>query len=191
VSCKGLAEPNKTYDGPISHIDIAPTILDFAGIPVPRLLQGKSLLPAIRGENVKINEHIFMEFERYEIDHDGFGGYQPLRAIFDGRYKLVINLLSGDELYDLADDPYELKNLICEGGEIRNRLHGALLDWQNKTRDPLRGYYWERREWQSNAIRPSWAYTGMTRQRENEEYEPRQLDYDTGLEMSEAVRKKF
>jgi uncharacterized sulfatase len=30
----------------------------------------------------------------------------------------------------------------------------------------------------------------MTRQRENEEYEPRQLDYDTGLEMTEAVRPK-
>ena len=30
----------------------------------------------------------------------------------------------------------------------------------------------------------------MTRQRENEEYEPRQLDYDTGLEMESAVRKK-
>ena len=30
----------------------------------------------------------------------------------------------------------------------------------------------------------------MTRQRENEEYEPRQLDYDTGLPMTESVRKK-
>ena len=33
-------------------------------------------------------------------------------------------------------------------------------------------------------------YTGMTRQRENEEYEPRQLDYDTGLPMTQAVRAK-
>lgn len=31
---------------------------------------------------------------------------------------------------------------------------------------------------------------GMTRQRENEEYEPRQLDYDTGLEMEISVRRK-
>ena len=36
----------------------------------------------------------------------------------------------------------------------------------------------------------TWDYTGLTRQRENEEYEPRQLDYNTGLEMKEATRAK-
>ena len=35
----------------------------------------------------------------------------------------------------------------------------------------------------------NWDSRHMTRQRENEEYEPRQLDYDTGLEMESAVRK--
>jgi uncharacterized sulfatase len=100
--------------------------------------------------------------------------------------------LSDDELYDLKEDPYEMKNLISENNleEIRNRLHDVLLNWQNDTRDPLRGYYWENRIWRNDAKKPVWAYTGMTRQRENEEYEPRQLDYDTGVEMTEAVRKK-
>jgi uncharacterized sulfatase len=36
----------------------------------------------------------------------------------------------------------------------------------------------------------SWQGAGMTRQREDDGYEPRQLDYDTGLEMKSAVRKK-
>jgi len=53
-----------------------------------------------------------------------------------------------------------------------------------------RGYYWERRPWHTNARPPTWDYTAMTRQRENEVYEPRQLDYGTGLEMVDAVRKK-
>lgn len=66
----------------------------------------------------------------------------------------------------------------------------CILRWQNDTRDPFRGYYWENRPWRSNAEKPTWAYTGFTRQRENEEYEPRQLDYATGMEMVEAVRKK-
>ena len=191
--CKGLIEPGKVNDGLVSHIDITPTILDFAGVPIPKLLQGKSLIPAMRDNNCRVNDYIFMEFERYEIDHDGFGGYQPLRAVFDGRYKLTVNLLSGDELYDLKDDPYEMKNLIFDENlkDIRNSLHDILLNWQNDTRDPLRGYYWESRIWRSDAGKPTWAYTGMTRQRENEEYEPRQLDYDTGVKMTEAVRNKM
>lgn len=194
IKCRNLIEPGKIYDRLVSHIDIAPTVLDFAGIPVPKLLQGKSFIPAIRDNNHCVNEYIFIEFERYEIDHDGFGGYQPLRAVFDGRYKLTVNLLSDDELYDLKKDPHELQNLIYDNSEniknIRDRLHDILLNWQNDTRDPLRGYYWENRTWRDDAKKPSWEYTGMTRQRENEEYEPRQLDYDTGIEMTEAVRRK-
>ena len=136
--------------------------------------------------------HIFLEFGRYEVDHDGFGGFQPLRCVFDGRYKLCVNLLTSDELYDLQTDPGEMKNLIdCpETAEIRNALHDALLDWQNRTRDPFRGYYWERRPWRTDAAPANWRHTGCTRQRENEEYEPRQMDYNTGLPMVEATREK-
>ena len=40
-----------------------------------------------------MNELVHLEFTRYEIDHDGFGGFQPLRGAFEGRYKLSVNLL--------------------------------------------------------------------------------------------------
>ena len=46
------------------------------------------------------------------------------------------------------------------------------------------------RPWNKDYI-PKWDNEGFTRQRENEEYEPRQLDYDTGLPMKEAVRGKY
>ena len=177
---------------PASHIDIVPTVLDYMGIPLPRLLEGRSMLPCIHDPAARVNEHIFLEFGRYEVDHDGFGGFQPLRCVFDGRYKLCVNLLTSDELYDLQTDPGEMQNLIdCpETAEIRNALHDALLDWQNRTRDPFRGYYWERRPWRTDAAPANWRHTGYTRQRENEEYEPRQLDYNTGLPMVEATREK-
>lgn len=176
----------------VSHIDVVPTIMDAMNLPIPKLLEGKSLLKTLEAPDTPTNERIFMEFGRYEIDHDGFGGLQPIRAGFDGRYKLVINLLSSDELYDLETDPDEMLNLIYSDDhqEIRDALHDAILDWMNETRDPFRGYYWERRPWRTDARPATWAYTRMTRQRENEEYEPRQLDYDTGLEIVEAVRKK-
>ena len=111
--------------------------------------------------------------------------------ITDGRYKLSINLLDTDELYDTATDPSEVRNLIDdpEYSEIRNKLHDILLDHMDETRDLYRGYQWAVRPWRKDR-KPSWNNSGCTRQRENEEYEPRQWDYDTGLPMKEAVRGK-
>ena len=178
---------------PVSHINLVPTILEYMGIPVPKLLEGKSLLPALYDPAIRINDYVITEFTRYEVDHDGFGGLQIMRGIFDGRYKLVIHLLDYlDEFYDQMTDPYEMNNLIMDSAydSQKRRLHQAILDMMNRTRDPFRGYYWEKRFWRRDAERSDWNYTGYTRQRENEEYEPRQLDYDTGLPMIEAVRKK-
>ena len=86
---------------PVSHINLVPTILEYMGIPVPKLLEGKSLLPALYDPAIRINDYVITEFTRYEVDHDGFGGLQIMRGIFDGRYKLVIHLLDYlDEFYD-------------------------------------------------------------------------------------------
>ncbi len=180
------------YNYPVSHIDILPTVMEVMGLKIPKPAEGRSLLPLLRSTDVRVNEVVFMEFSRYEIDHDGFGGFQPIRCSFNGRFKLTINLLTTDELYDLKNDREEMVNLIDSDAhtEIRDRLHDEILNWMNETRDPFRGYYWERRPWRKNAREATWDYTLMTRQRENEEYEPRQLDYGTGLEMKDAVRKK-
>jgi uncharacterized sulfatase len=175
---------------PASHIQLAPFLMEAAGLSIPRWMDGASLLTVIESEANPPEAVLFMEFGRYEVDHDPFLGFQPIRAVFNGRYKLIINLLSSDELYDLKEDPGEMTNLInAEDLSIqRDHLHDQLLEWMNHTRDPFRGYCWERRPWRRNARPASWAYTGMTRQRENEEYEPRQLDYATGVEMTRATR---
>ena len=91
-------------DAPVSHINLAPAVFELFGIPQPPVFAGKSLLPQARGEQERVNEFCFMEFGRYEVDHDGFGGFQPMRAVFDGRYKLSLNLLSQDEFYDLQEN---------------------------------------------------------------------------------------
>ncbi|WP_443771035.1 sulfatase/phosphatase domain-containing protein, partial [Anaerostipes sp.] len=174
-----------------SHIDIAPTILDYFDIPIPKLMEGKSMLSQIENPEKEINDVIFTEFTRYEIDHDGFGGLQIMRAAISKRYKLVIHLLDSDEFYDMEKDPYEINNLIDDENyvEERNALHDKLIQHMNDTRDLYRGYQWRMRPWRKDFV-PNWENEGYTRQRENEEYEPRQLDYDTGLPMKEAVRKK-
>ena len=178
-------------DAMASHIDIAPTIMDYFGLPIPKLLEGKSMLPQIYEPSKEINDVVYTEFTRYELDHDGFGGLQIMRAVMSKRYKLVIHLLDSDEFYDLEKDPYEMNNLIDDETytEIRNEMHDRLIEHMNSTRDLYRGYQWRMRPWRKDFI-PNWENEGYTRQRENEEYEPRQLDYDTGLPMESSVRKK-
>jgi uncharacterized sulfatase len=192
ISWPEQALAHKNYQYPVSHIDLLPTIMQAAGLEVPAVVSGSSLTKALADINYRVNEQIFMEYHRYEIDHDGFGGFQPIRAVFDGRYKLVINLMESDELYDLEKDQAEVNNLIGEHKyqQIRNNLHNSLLDWMNETRDPLRGYYWEDRPWRNNKREKSWDYTGMTRQRKADFGEKIPLNYATGLEVKEYVRKK-
>ena len=178
-------------DFPASHIDLAPTILEYFGLPIPKNLEGKSMLTQIRDPSVRINDEVYTEFTRYEVDHDGFGGLQIMRAIITDQYKLVVHLLDKDELYDGKKDPYELCNRIedKEYGEIRNQLHDKLLDHMNKTRDLYRGYQWKVRPWRKD-MAENWDNEGFTRQKEEDGWEPRQLDYDTGLPMESAVRRK-
>jgi uncharacterized sulfatase len=192
VRWPGVTPQKVVCQHPTSHIDVVPTVLDAFGLPIPKILEGKSMLPALRDPKTRTNEVVFTEFNRFEIDHDGMGGIQPIRSVFDGRFKLAVNLQVTDELYDLESDPGEMNNLIGspEHAAKRNELHDRVIDWMNRTRDPLRGYYWERRPWRSEVV-PKWAGTlGMTRQRENDGYEPRQLVYETGLEMVQSTRKK-
>lgn len=176
---------------PVSHINLAPTVLDLFGLQCPPVFPGNSLLPQLYGNAERVNQYCFIEFGRYEVDHDGFGGFQPMRSVFDGRYKLSINLLSQDEFYDLQLDPYEMNNRINDPSCYTEicRLHDAILDNMNQTRDPFRGYYWHRRPWRKDAPAATWSYTGYTRQSEND-YEERQLDYATGLPMETSSRRK-
>jgi len=184
-------EKGKVITEPTSHINLTPTIMDYFGLEIPKLLEGKSMLPQIYDVSKPIDQVAFVEFTRYEVDHDGFGGLQMMRAIVSERYKLAINLLDKDEFYDLKEDPDEMNNLIDDEAylDIVKHYHQRLMDHMNDTRDVYRGYQWSMRPWNKEFV-PTWNNEGYTRQRENEEYEPRQLDYDTGLPMVSAVRNK-
>ena len=144
-------QKGKTVQAPASHIDIAPTIMDYFGLPLPKLFEGKSMLPQLRDVNCRINDVVFTEFTRYEVDHDGFGGLQLMRAAISERYKLAIHLLDTDEFYDTKEDPFEVHNRICDEAckKARNELHDQLLEHMNRTRDLYRGYQWAARPWRT------------------------------------------
>ncbi|MDR3734589.1 MAG: sulfatase-like hydrolase/transferase [Acidobacteriaceae bacterium] len=175
----------------ISHIDIAGTFMEFWGFDVPPTMEGTSVLPAFQDTKAPTRNAVFLEWGRYEVDHDGFGGFQPIRCVCNGRYKLSINLMSGDELYDLESDPAEMTNLIDspQHATLRNMLHDQLLDWMNGSRDPFRGYYWGHRPWRPE-FPQKWQNAGMTRQRKYDGYLPKELDYENGLPVKEFTRPK-
>jgi uncharacterized sulfatase len=167
---------------PASHIDLVPTLLDFMGLEIPDARAGKSMLSGLRDPSVQLNDAVYAEYGRFGVDQDGFGGFQPMRGVFDGRYKLAVHLLSTDEFYDLDRDPHELANLIDSDGvaDVRGRLHDRLLRWMHDTRDPMRGYQWEHRPWRQQPGSRAWDGRGMERQRPADGYNPPVLDYATG-----------
>ena len=185
---------NEVYEGVTSHIDLVPTILDYFNVERPPVLEGKSMKSIIEDpKNNKLNDQVFVEFHRYEIDHDGFGGIQFMRGVVTPEYKMAIHLLDEtDELYDTANDVNEMNNLIFDENysEVRKDLHQKVLDFMNNTRDPYRGYQWKRRTWNKDSEKGDWEVDYYTRQRPSYKDELVQLDYDTGLEITETVRFK-
>jgi uncharacterized sulfatase len=64
-----------------------------------------------------------------------------MRIIVDGRYKYVAALFDGDELYDLEEDPYEMRNVVDdpEYRPIKARLRGKLIEHMETTKDRYAG----------------------------------------------------
>ncbi|MEJ8855791.1 sulfatase-like hydrolase/transferase [Variovorax robiniae] len=165
----------------VQHMDVMPTLLRLVGAEVPESLVGNDLSAHFRGTAGAEPGEAMLEFNRFEVNHDGFGGFQPIRCLVQGHWKLVINLLTSDELYNLRDDPGELKNLIdsAEHVETRDRLHDRLLDRMNEVRDAWRGWAWERRPWRSSKLRLS-PWGGKCRPHPADTHKAEYRDYDTG-----------
>lgn len=98
----------KVPRSPGLNIDISPTILDFAGIPVPIAVQGQSLVPLVKGQLVPRRDYLLFE---HLWDFDSIPRSECVRS---EDFKLIryLNRPGFDEFYDLKHDPDEVKNLI-------------------------------------------------------------------------------
>ena len=94
------------------NIDIAPTILNLAGIEKPVYMQGESMVNLLKGQKDK-NWRDAILFEYYVDSYWPYAGPNQI-AVRTENYKLVDAFLENDidELYDLKNDPGEMKNLI-------------------------------------------------------------------------------
>ncbi|MBD3193710.1 MAG: sulfatase-like hydrolase/transferase [Candidatus Lokiarchaeota archaeon] len=127
-----ITKSNQKSDKFVSNIDIAPTILDIAGCSFSNKIDGRSLLPLLKGKTIDWREDIMVEMHGHKHLHLG-------RALISDKYKFIYNERDLDELYDLEEDPYELNNLINDPqySKIIDDLEKRLKIWREKTNDNM------------------------------------------------------
>jgi arylsulfatase A len=129
VHWPGVTKPGSTSDVPVVTADFFATFSEMAGLPgSPAPDEFRSLVPLLRGTGDIAPRPICWHYPHYHP-----GGATPYSAIRDGDWRLLEFFEDGRlELYNLAADPLESKNLAAEKPEEAARLHGKLKTWREK-----------------------------------------------------------
>ncbi|HWM95026.1 MAG TPA: sulfatase-like hydrolase/transferase [Thermoanaerobaculia bacterium] len=134
LSGPGLPEA-LVSDLPVSSMDLPPTLLSLAGVPVPDSWPGRDLVAALAGK-VEVGE----AFSEWSDEESERFGQLAFRAVRTPAHKLIVwkDPDRGEELYDLSADPAEAHNLIADpaAGEVLRDLRSRLLAWMQRNEDP-------------------------------------------------------
>ena len=108
----------KVIHEPVSTLDIAATIYDYAGVDVPGTLQSNSLRPLIDNDDVT-RDVAYCEWNLSKI-RQGVG--LKLRTVRTKTHKLTLEEVSGaGEMYDLVNDPDEMRNVFDDPAHAKLR----------------------------------------------------------------------
>ena len=128
----------------VEAIDLAPTFLDvYDGQPLPHVMDGRSLRPWLFGQTPERWREIAVcecdyAFQDARIELGTPSREAWMRMAFDGRWKYVLTESYRPMLFDLQNDPQELKDLGAstadEHRQARARLHEALFRWARQPR---------------------------------------------------------
>lgn len=133
VRAPGILQGGIQIEQLVQNVDIAPTILDCAGVKKADNMVGYSFLPLLKGEQVEWRDRIFYEYY-WEF---GFPQTPTMHGVRTERYKFIRyhGVWDTNEFYDLQVDPYEMKNLIAEPEyqTIIQQLNHELYDWLEST----------------------------------------------------------
>ncbi len=133
---EGSVRSNLRAGGLVELLDLAPTMLEAAGLEIPSRMQGNSLLPVLRGESdpSRIRERVYSEYYNSWTHKDAYG--TMLRT--ETEKIVVYHGTDQGELYDLAADPDEFHNLwdVTEEKDRKLRLMKACFDASVLTMDP-------------------------------------------------------
>lgn len=144
-SSEADASRGTTSTALVEAIDLAPTFLDFfGGQPKPHVLEGRSLLPLLRGhQDLPWRSYAFSEYD-YSLDRARIllGTPVPdcgLTMVTDGRWKAVFAEGFRPMLYDLVADPQEFRDLGDDDAFAaeRERLREAFFAWARRPRNRI------------------------------------------------------
>jgi arylsulfatase A-like enzyme len=128
-----LARAGAESDAMVLNVDIAPTLLDLAGQPVPKSMHGRSLLPLLAGKEDDWREDWLYEYFEFPGPHS----VRKQRGVRTKQYKLIHYYEAPEEfeLYDLKADPDERTNLYGkpESAELARRLKARLAELLKET----------------------------------------------------------
>ncbi|MDD7973219.1 sulfatase [Roseinatronobacter alkalisoli] len=127
-----------TSDAISCNVDFAPTFLDYAGLPVPSYMQGRSMRPVLEGNTPDDWDNL--AYHRYWMHNDGIHEAYAHYGVRDARYKLIywynkdlgqLGARPNDappewELFDCATDQFELNNL-ADNPDYQD-IFAAMLD---------------------------------------------------------------
>ena len=131
--CPGMIEPGSVIEELIQNIDIAPTVMDIAGLDIPERMDGQSFLPILQGKKIPWRDSAFYEYywER------NFPHTPTTHGVRTNRYKYIHyhGIWDIDELYDLRNDPEEMNNLIDspEHQDLIKQLNDRMFEWLEKS----------------------------------------------------------
>ena len=181
----GQHTPLRVFE-PVSHLDLAPTLLDLLGTAeASRDMDGVSLLPLLDGGTAR---------HPVVADYLAIGPCVPCRMVRQDSFKFMYTHGHDEQLFDLCRDPYEEKNLVREPGyeDIKARLRETLFSAWNPQEVDYRVRDSQRRRIAINRCpgqKPAWDFV-YRRGDENRFIRGREVDATKGesrLPMVEAI----
>lgn len=120
VRWPGVAKPGTVAEQLVQNIDYAPTMLEMAGQPIPDEIQGRSLVPILKGEPVDWRDSLYYAY--YELGEHAVPQHFGVRT---DRYKLIHFPLTNEwNLFDLETDPQEMTSIYDQPAakDVREEL---------------------------------------------------------------------
>lgn len=135
ISWPGVTKKSVT-NSMVQNLDFAETILDMAGLPIPSDMQGKSIVPVLKGK-VKGDLHDALYYHFYENQEHKVAKHIGVRT---DRYKLIYFYENNDwELYDLEKDKKEMNNVYGQPAykKVQEMMIKRLKELKEQYKDPV------------------------------------------------------